>query len=756
MHFSFQKLIFFLLGVFIVSLPFFLLPQIVAADTPTCGQGSTDLRCATNFNTCIGMGGDPAYCQNSFPPVNNNFNNQGNTAGANGNTSRVGAPPTTPAGSTELQCNGITSCLAVIMYYIGPLLASKIAYAGAFFFSIVVQLSLNSTAYALDFLSQGWTTVRDVANMAFIFILIYIALTVMLQADTAGTIKTLAVVIVIALLVNFSFFFTRVAIDMGNILALQFYNAIPTGNAVSPTGEKSPLLINGVKDLSATIMGGVGPQVLLSKDAFDRLGGNNGVLSTSAWAALGTFTFIYLAVAAVLWMLFFAFVQVGIKFMLRIVGLWLLLIASPLAFVARTMTDTKGYFDKWLKMLIEFSFYPAIFLFMFLILTKFAANMLSGNTNAAASGSPSLFNAIANTTTSTGDLATAGTVAAVAIRMGFILSLVYVALHVSDWIVKEGSGVAAKMTGGITGRSFGLAAGTLGWGGRKFVGRGFNALSQSPSIAAGASQKGFRGALWRGLERTTKGLGNATYDARNVPGGSLIKKGVDKYIGASVNAGKAATEGYSSQAKAAKEKEEKERKERAAIIRDASNKEAIKNIAENMKSKGTAQQQDEDRARGLNKREIEALKAQDIEKIAHLLTESQLKIVTDSDKYTDAEKENIKKISEPIIKSQKEVSDNLRKASNALRTTAVQSVQTHSTKGAQITLADIGTMHTEVNNQKAALRAQIQQNPNQNHGERNADLAQLHNMTNALNELGKQVAKIQPVGARQGQVHTVI
>src|SRR3989338_8733438 len=156
---------------------------------------------------------------------------------------------------------GFSKCVAAVVYWIGPGIASIVASIGAYFFSIVVQLSLNSTAYALDFLSTGWTTVRDIANMAFIFILIYIALTVMLAAETSGTIKTLAVVVVIALLVNFSFFFTRVVIDAGNIVAVQFYNALPDQGHISGTNTK---------DLSLSIMGAVQLQKLYGQQAFDQ------------------------------------------------------------------------------------------------------------------------------------------------------------------------------------------------------------------------------------------------------------------------------------------------------------------------------------------------------------------------------------------------------------------------------------------------------------------------------------------------------
>jgi hypothetical protein len=459
------------------------------------------------------------------------------------------ANQTTPAPAADDFGCGVSTvfsnCIAAMMYYIGPGLASNIAYIGAYFFSIVIQLSLNSTAYALSFLSEGWQVVRDLANMAFIFILIYIALTVMLQAETAGTIKTLAVVIVIALLVNFSFFFTRVVIDMGNILALQFYNAIPTGTVVGADGVTSAATINGTKDLSASIMGAVQIQSLYGSKAFDQAKNSCGGNSNGVWCGLIVSSVVYLSTAAMLWMLFFAFLQVGIKFMLRIVALWFLLIASPLAFVAKTMKKAEGYFSQWWKMLFQFSLYPAIFLFMFLILTKFAGAVLGGGSSGSSLSANSLGAAVAGASNN-GGLLSAGfnatlnnassgsimaAIAAVGIRMGFVLALMYVALRVADWVVKEGSSIASSATGWSVGKTLGAAAVggryTMGWGAQRF--------SESVTGKNLAAKGGVLGrTLWRG----TSALGKSSFDGR---GSTLVKAGAKKLGG--VDIGKASTSG---------------------------------------------------------------------------------------------------------------------------------------------------------------------------------------------------------------------
>ncbi len=430
--------------------------------------------------------------------------------------------------TSQITCSSLANCMALIVYYVGPALASQIAYIGAAFFSIVIQLSLNSTAYALNFLSTGWELVRDLANMAFIFILIYLALTIMLQAETAGTIKTLATVVVIALLVNFSFFFTRVAIDAGNILAVQFYNAIPLGQYSNGT----PAMVGGAKDLSFAIMNGLGTQSLLNQQQFDAV--KTAVGTQGGWAAeiggLAVLTVAYLAIAVIFWLLFFSFLQVGIKFMLRIVGLWFVLISSPLAFVAKTNEKTAHFFDKWLKYLIEFSFYPAIFLFMFYLLTQIVSTIFAANTTG--NGAGGIFGEIINATPGSPGASSIGFLAAIAtvsIKMGFIVALIYIGLNVSEWIVKEGSAEASKAMGWAKSKSLGAAGwasgkslGAVGAVARTTIGYGALRAAQSTRMRNWAAEGGL---LRRNAWRAAGALGKASFDARGV---GLLKTGASK------------------------------------------------------------------------------------------------------------------------------------------------------------------------------------------------------------------------------------
>ncbi len=442
-------------------------------------------------------------------------------------------------GSTE--CSGVASCVAGIVYWFTVGIGSGVAYLSAWVFSLATALSLSSTAYALAFLTTGWTLLRDLANMFFVLILVYIALTIMFRADTHNTAKKLAWVILIALVINFSFFFTRVVIDAGNLLAVQFYNAIEAG----PIGSSGDLGLPGsevltwtgagtqTKDLTAAIMNGIGVQTILGDDAFNAFQTN----STGIEIFL-TLSFIYITVGAMLFMLAAAFFTVGIKFIIRIVVLWLLIIASPLAFVANTLQEGKKYYTQWQSALITHAFYPAFFLVIFYILTLFM-NDLTG-------GDPIKNNILAQSFRgdniyATGDQYTyiISVMAQVLIRMSFVLALLYIGLQASEKMGVMGAKLAQNATSRAGsalrwGAGMGLrgTAATGGFVGRNTLGRQAYADVASGRVAGWEA----RGGLWNNLRaRGTRGLAKATFDVRNAPGTGKLKTGLsvlDRAMGA--------------------------------------------------------------------------------------------------------------------------------------------------------------------------------------------------------------------------------
>ncbi len=423
------------------------------AGASTGSSASSALNCnGTNSATCLNGGETTVPTAANTPAIAAATPTAGTPSSKNpvDNTSNIGCNLSTAI--TSGFGGAFALCLTNVVYIFTVGIGSGFAYVSAYFFDYAISLSLNSAAYGLGFVSQGWTTARDVANMAFLFVLIYIAFLIMFEAETSGTIPLLTAVIVMALIVNFSFFFTRLAIDAGNILSIQFYNAITAPSIASSaqnTGVAAASIVNTAnnalgsaslgnsKDLTASIMGMLQLQNLFSNPSF------NAFFSTSPGFMVTTIalSFLYIAAAIMFWLLTVMFATAGMKFLFRIVALWFLIIASPLAFVAYAIPGLRQYFKQWLSLLIENSFYPAAFMFIFLILTNFS-NQMSGN-NGIISG---IFTGLTpGTNTASGAVAQIGYAAAnVGIRMGFVIAILWVGLEASKRLGVMGGEAANK------------------------------------------------------------------------------------------------------------------------------------------------------------------------------------------------------------------------------------------------------------------------------------------------------------------------
>jgi uncharacterized membrane protein YgcG len=427
-------------------------------------------------------------------------------------------------------CNSLPSCIAEVVYWFTAGLGGAAAYLAAWVLSIATALSLSSTAYALDFITDGWTIVRDLANMLFVLILVYLALTIMFRADTHDTAKKLAWVIAIALVINFSFFFTRVVIDAGNLLAVQFYNSIEAPgigqsmkDAELPGSEITTITGEGgaTKDLTFSVMQGIGIQKIMSNDAFNAFQDRNSGIGGFV-AELLLLIFIYIAVGAMFFMLAAAFFTVAIKFIIRIAVLWLLIIASPLAFVANTLQEGKHWYKQWQSALISHAFYPAFFLFVFYILTLFMANLTNNGTETVIGQA---FGATSPTDPSDSFSYIISVIASVVVRMGFVLALLYIGLKASEAMGVMGAHFADNLGKKITGFAGGLPLrGTLAGaaaGSRFAIGGSALRASRSEFVQNLRADTMIGRAIKGGL----RGLSRASYDARGIPGASTALSG---------------------------------------------------------------------------------------------------------------------------------------------------------------------------------------------------------------------------------------
>ncbi len=412
----------------------------------------------------------------------------------------------------------IGACISGIVYVFSVGLAAPFAYVAAILFEFMLAFAINGATYASGVVATGWTVVRDVANMLFIFILIYISFSLILSTDSVDVRKTLARVILAALIINFSFFISRVVVDAGNLLALEFYRniaapAVAVGPSLGSVAGGQPLKvfgmeISGVKRVTGGVMQGVNIQSLLGSGNYETW-----VNGKDWFTVLITMSFIFLSMGAMLAILAYAFLSAAIKLISRVVTLWFTIILSPAAFALWALPQGEDLAKKWWDMHWKNALFPAGFLFVFYLLTIFMQSMGSGG----------LFGDLFSQFQSANGtwIEKLGlSVASVAIRVAFVVALLLAAVQAGDWFGVYGTekinSFAKKMTGKGT-------AGLWGAIGRRTVGVGANALARSDTMRAIAGKGGMVGrTLWRGLDKTSR----ASFDARAAAPNVLEQVGI--------------------------------------------------------------------------------------------------------------------------------------------------------------------------------------------------------------------------------------
>lgn len=294
-------------------------------------------------------------------------------------------------------------CIVKIAYWVFYALPSNILYYSAFLFNALLALTLSTALYAGNFLPGAWRIVRDFSNIFFILILLYIAIKMILGLGGAEIKKMIVQVVIVALLINFSMFFTQVVIDSSNILALIFYNKITlhiTKDKVErkydPVFTESKVMVEE-KDFAGGIMEAFDPTRLMTEDIFNEspearylaqfktdhpflefitfegaplrvlLGYENPGNTAFLLGIIAVSCAIFLFAA-------YAFFIAALAFIGRLIELWMLIIFSPFAFMSLSIPELKKLdwlgFDAWLKRLVTVAFMAPIFMFFMLLISK--------------------------------------------------------------------------------------------------------------------------------------------------------------------------------------------------------------------------------------------------------------------------------------------------------------------------------------------------------------------------------------------------
>lgn len=223
---------------------------------------------------------------------------------------------------------------------------------------VLLDWALNPNNFAIVITNnagiyESWKFVRDLFNIFFIFILLFAAFATIFQVDKYSYKKILLKLIIMALLVNFSFPISRFIIDVSNV----FLYGILSSAGLANNDSVSDTLKNGLG-----IMSIVAPDTSFKEIIFD---------AQSLTIKL-IFSNIFLFIAAI------TFLIIGVLFIIRIAVLAVLIIFSPVGFVAGAFPGTQKFADEWWDLLIKQSFFAPVMALMLVIALNVMKSLNTG------------------------------------------------------------------------------------------------------------------------------------------------------------------------------------------------------------------------------------------------------------------------------------------------------------------------------------------------------------------------------------------
>lgn len=237
----------------------------------------------------------------------------------------------------DLSIESVLNCiLLVIINFLNLILKA----ASVLFTTIIAPKNVydvigNQAVY------QMWVKVRDVLNIAFILAILFSAFCTIFQIQKFNYKAMLLTIIIMALLVNFSFPIARVIIDIANVIMYYFAQALNLG--IDPNASSS---------MYAQIANASGLGVLVDSVIA------KGVKSD---------TFLLLALVVFLFIFTLTLLVISLLFVIRLIALAILVIFSPIGFVGPIVPVLSSQAGKWWDALFRYSFFGPIMVFMIYI-----------------------------------------------------------------------------------------------------------------------------------------------------------------------------------------------------------------------------------------------------------------------------------------------------------------------------------------------------------------------------------------------------
>lgn len=401
----------------------------------------------------------------------------------------------------------------------------------------ITVVNMSAVINNISAITDGWEIFRNLSNIAFIFILLYISISMILGLTSIDVRKTITKVIVVALLINFSLFFTKALVDVSNITTIHFFNL--AGQSAGDATEES--LLEGINDLDNGLSFALMEHLKLPtiyKTASRNIQGNAN--SEGAESILSRAANLIPRLLFSSWLMLLAaliFFITSFFFIARFVILIFLMMTAPLAFIAMILPQTSGTAKKWWSTLSSQLIFAPVYMILTFITLKI---MKSISTNDVLVGVDSSGSSLGNALFSSG---ATGFVALLQffIIFAFMVGTLIIAKRAGasggDWVTKVG---ASAVLGGA------------GWVGRNTAGRLGRNIADSEklkNIVEDKNSSAFDRAGARMVLRAGDYVAKSSFDARN-KAGDAIGTLSGQLGGGKINLGKSYKGGYDEQLKA--------------------------------------------------------------------------------------------------------------------------------------------------------------------------------------------------------------
>lgn len=239
-------------------------------------------------------------------------------------------PQAVRAGVDDVVIN-ISSWIAQqIIYVVGQLLLIAI--------HILIKVAGFNEFVGAKVVEIGWVIVRDIANLGIVIALLIIAFYTVLNKQSYHYKTMLPKLVLAAILVNFSKTIAGLLIDFGQVIMMTFVHAfqdIAAGNLTYGFGLEDMLSVRKIAE-------GAGEQI-------------------NDWNVFGALVLGVIMMSVALGVI----VSMVVMLLYRIVMLWILIVFSPIAYVAGLIPGGSKYASQWWENFSKYIVFGPVLAFMF-------------------------------------------------------------------------------------------------------------------------------------------------------------------------------------------------------------------------------------------------------------------------------------------------------------------------------------------------------------------------------------------------------